>query len=238
MLCAILRIGSGRSMPFLERDSRTSSQAAHWVSPLAMALPHNLRVEACMRCSQSALLGVGTRASGEIGSETPVAGAAEMTGVSPAERTGVRDAGTTAQTRGIEARHAHPFVVAGPPPTPPVFLRVRGTRMRRGARTPARGRKQPTVVPKKGAGARTKGDLPVHRTSPAKTAPGHEVVVSIVVRGTTGHRSARRRSLASQTVRRSVLPQLLPDSREKRTVAEMGFSVRAAPAPPPTVSEW
>ena len=80
-----------------------------------------------MRCSQSALLGVGTRASGEIWSETPVAGAAEMTGV--------RDAGTTAQTRGIEARHTHPFVVAGPPPTPPVFLRVRGTRMRRGART-------------------------------------------------------------------------------------------------------
>ena len=65
MLCAILRIGSGLSMPFLERDSRKSSQAAHWVSPLAMALPHNLRVEACMRCSQSALLGVGTRASGE-----------------------------------------------------------------------------------------------------------------------------------------------------------------------------
>ena len=60
-----------------------------------------------MRYSQSALLGVGPRASGEIGSEIPVAVAAEMTGVSPADRTGVRDAWTTTQTRGIEAHHAH-----------------------------------------------------------------------------------------------------------------------------------
>ena len=179
-----------------------------------------------MRCSLSATLGVGTRVRGEIGSATHVARATEMTGV--------RDAGTTAQTRGIESRHAHPFVVSGPLPIPPVFLRLRGIRMIRGARTPARGRKQPIVVTKSGAGARTKGGLPVHRTSPDKAAPGHAVVVSIVVRGITGHRSARRRSLASQTVRRSVLPQLLPDSLEKQTVAEMGSSNRAAKAPPIT----
>ena len=78
-----------------------------------------------MRRSLSALFGVGTRAIGEIGSETPVAGAAEMTAVSPAEMTGVRDSGTTAQPRGIEASHAYMFVVAGLLPTPPVSLRVR-----------------------------------------------------------------------------------------------------------------
>ena len=120
MLCAIPQIGSGRSTPFHGRDSRMSSQASHSVSLLAMALPHDVRVEACMRCSQSSLIGVGTRASGEVESETQVAGAAEMTGVSPAERTGVRHAGTTAQTRGIEALHAHHFVVADPLSTHPV----------------------------------------------------------------------------------------------------------------------
>ena len=46
MLCAIRQIGSGRYMPFLERDSRKSSQAAHWVNHLSLALQHNLRVEA------------------------------------------------------------------------------------------------------------------------------------------------------------------------------------------------
>lgn len=186
-----------------------------------------------MRCNLSALLGVGTRASGEIGSAIPVAGAAEMTGVSPAERKGVRNAETTAETRGTEARHARPFVVAGRLPTPPVFPCVRGTQIR-GTRTPAMGRNQPIVVPRRGAGVRTMGNIHVRRTSPAKAALGHEVVVSTVVRGTTGHRSARRSSLASQTVRRSVPTRLLPDSREKRTVAEMGFSVRATPAPYPT----
>ena len=205
MHCAILPIGSGRSTPFLERGSRMYSQAAHWDSPLAMVQVLNLPVKAYMRCNPSALLGVCTRASGEIGSVIPVAGAADMTGVSPAERKGVRNAETTAETRGTEARHARPFVGTGRLPTPPVFPCVRGTRIR-GSRTHARGRNQPIVVPRRGAGVRTMGDLPVHRTSPAKAALGHEVAVSTVVRGTTGHRSARRSSLESQTVRRSVPP--------------------------------
>ena len=67
-----------------------------------------------MRCRLSVILGVGTRARGEIWSVTPAAGPAEMTGVSPAEMTGmshaemtgvshaemtgVRDAATTADT--------------------------------------------------------------------------------------------------------------------------------------------
>ena len=75
--------------------------------------------------------------------------------------------------------------------------------MRRGARTPIRGRKQNTVVPKKGYGARTMGDHPVHRASPGKAAPGHEVVVSILVRGTTGQWRARRNSLAFRIVGKS-----------------------------------
>ena len=80
------------------------SQAAHWDSPLAMAQMLNLPVKAYMRCNLSALLGVGTRASCEIWSVIPMAGAAEMTGVSPADMKGVRNAETTADTRGTEAR--------------------------------------------------------------------------------------------------------------------------------------
>ena len=107
--------------------------------------------------------------------------AAEMTGVSPAERKGVSNAETTAETRGTGARHAGPFVGAGRLPTPPVFPCIPGTRIR-GSRTTTMGRNQPIVVPRRGAGSRTMGDLPVRRTSHAKAALGLEVVVSTVVR--------------------------------------------------------
>ena len=62
----------------------------------------NLPVKAYMRCNLSAIIGVGTRASREIGSVIPVAWDAEMTGVSLAERKGVRNSETTAETRGTE----------------------------------------------------------------------------------------------------------------------------------------
>ena len=95
-----------------------------------MAQVLNLQVEGYTRSNLSAIIGVGTLASAKIWSVIPVAGASEMIGVSPAERKGVRNAETTAETRGNEARHARPFVGAGRLPAPPVFPCVRGTRIR------------------------------------------------------------------------------------------------------------
>ena len=143
-----------------------------------------------------------------------------------------RIAATIAVTPWIEARYVHPSAAEDPLPIPHVSLLVRDTRIIRQGRPHAREMRQPIVVPKKGASASTIGNLFVRRTRPVKAVMGHEAVVSGVVRGTIGHRDARRRSPASRTVRRSVPTRLLHGSRKPRTVAELGFSFRATTAQP------